>query len=177
MTFVFEPWNMVTPSTLKHLTLLISNVNLWHSTKNSKKNDYKSEIANSTSIYNFLKVQKNWHPTPIFINTSMNRNPWLIVQSGDFITTYWNEFNLMDQKICLLQMTLYMVVVIPTHLNMFAISSRYWPPSRSQKTFLCSQNESWFCYILVDGTLPQIEHSYTSFLPYFSIIGLHHWWP
>jgi hypothetical protein len=124
MTLVFEPWNMVTPSTLKHFTLIINNVNLRHCTKNSKKiNDYKSENVNNTSIYNFLKVQKKWHPNPIFNNISINKNPWLIVHSDDFITTYWNEFKLMDQNFSLLQITLYMVVVIPTHLNMLDISS------------------------------------------------------
>ncbi len=173
----FRTLEYVTPSTLKHFTLLINSVNLKHCTKNSKKvNDYKSEIVNNTSIYNFLKVQKNWHPPPIFNNISMNRNPWLIVQSDDFITTYWNEFNLMDQNFSLLQITLYMMVVIPTHLNMFDISSRYWPSSRNQKCLLCSQNKSWVCYILIDGNLPQIEQTYISFLPYFSIIDLHHWW-
>jgi hypothetical protein len=82
----------------------------------------------------------------------------------------------MDQNFSLLQMTLYMVVVIPIQLNMFDISSGYRPPSRSKKGLLCSQNESWVCYMLIDGNLPQIEQTYTYFLPYLSIIGLHRWW-
>ncbi len=87
---------MVTPSTLRHFTLLINNVNLWHSTKNSKKkNDYKSEIVNDTSIYNFLKVQKNWHPIPIFNNINMNKNPWLIVQSDDSFEYVWYLFKVL----------------------------------------------------------------------------------
>lgn len=77
----------------------VSNVNFWHPTKNNKRgNNYKNDIVRCTSIDNSFQIQKNWHLWPIFDNTHMNRNPRLVVQSGDLIIIDWNESSLLDQQ-------------------------------------------------------------------------------
>jgi len=66
-------------------------------TKNSKKaNNHRSEVVMCTSIDNSFQIQKNWHRVLILHNIYMNKNPKLVVHSGNLVTTNWNESSLLD---------------------------------------------------------------------------------
>jgi hypothetical protein len=59
-------------------------------------NNYGSEVVRCTFMDNSFQIQKNWHPTPILDNIYMNRNPKLVVQSGDLVTIDENESSLLN---------------------------------------------------------------------------------
>jgi len=130
---------------------------------------YNNEVVKCTVIYNYLKIQNNWHHALILNNT--NKNLRMILHHGDFVTIDWNELGLLDQQFNLLHNDImHGNLSFPTHLNFFSVSLGYGKHSRRQKGISCAQNQSWVCHISTNGRLAQ-----TNIYVYIYMLSLH--WP